>query len=291
MAYMTGSANTLADLLTAIQTACTANGWTLAGSVLTKGTCYAKLQVSGSAITVQGGTGIDGGNNLTGVAPNPAYLRQIGAMPLAYPMTYFIHVLTAPDEVYIVVNYSVSYYQYIAFGQSPVAGLPGTGNWFGAPYCDAASTRAFSTNSAGAIFFGAKTAVGLFLANTFYNPAPQNAYVHHNLDAAGWSGVADAGESIGTLLDRQPNAWNGETALLPIQPALNRGSSKVSLLLDLAHARYLRNDNLAPQSIITLGSDRWRVYPWYALNATNRNGGFDVAHSGTLGFAVRYDGP
>ena len=43
MAYITGSAASFADLQTAIQNACTANGWTLSSGILSKNGCFFQL--------------------------------------------------------------------------------------------------------------------------------------------------------------------------------------------------------------------------------------------------------
>ena len=91
------------------------------------------------------------------------------------------------------------------------------------------------------------------------------------------------------LIQRTPNTWNGEATLLPVQAYLARPSSKVSLIAELGHMRYVRIDNYNAGDIITLGADRWKVFPWWQRNAASRDGA-DFS-SGTLGFAVRYDGP
>ena len=56
MAYVSGTANDLAALRTAIINACTANGWTLSGSVLSKGSLYLSIAVNGNFLDIQGGT-------------------------------------------------------------------------------------------------------------------------------------------------------------------------------------------------------------------------------------------
>ena len=60
---------------------------------------------------------------------------------------------------------------------------------------------------------------------------------------------------------------------------------------DLAHCRFLRIDNYQPGDIIPLGPDRWKVAPWYRKNTAQRDGGSNIQHTGTFGWAIRYDGP
>jgi len=56
----------------------------------------------------------------------------------------------------------------------------------------------------------------------------------------------------------------------------------------MAHIRYVVIANLQPEDIITLGSDRWRVYPFFRKGAAFAPAGQDT---GYLGMAIRYDGP
>lgn len=301
MAYVTGTANSFTDLLTAVQNVCKANGWTQAGSVLSKGVCYMQLAVNGSYLQVVGGTGIGAGNALTGASTQP---EGIGVLfnsggnvdPFAFPMTYEVHVHTAPDEVYLVVNYGVSLYQWLGFGCSPAPGLPGTGNWYGASVNPVCNGLLSLTNANGGSYpFSPHPAL-------FWNDAQYSGacgFVHHGLDGGAWSMGSNYSETYvsalgaaNPLLSALPSAWNGETVLLPIAPVLPRSSGLVSQVAVLGHSRYARLDNYTPGSIITLGSNRWKTYPWYKLNASNRNGpNYNGTDTGTLGWALRYDGP
>ena len=318
MAYVTGIANSMADLLAAIQSACTANGWTLTGSVLSKGTCFVQLTVVGESIDVLAGTGYSG-SAITGTPYRSARLQAVSSIAITYPATYDIHVHAAPDEVYVLLNYNVTRWGWLAFGQSPAVGIPGTGNWQAA-MCSADATVGGICIAPGGIAPTAapaatSAAIG-FRINASGTPQNstdgQNFRFHHGLDtAAGWSsngdgaGVPDAYQTgwqsgpsravtvlpLAPQLARLPNLWNGETVLLPLQPHVYRASGKVSLVGELGHARCLRNDNLADGEVITLGADRWKAYPWHRKNTGARDGGTNADHSGTLGWAIRYDGP
>jgi hypothetical protein len=318
MAYVNGSATSFADLLAAIQSACTANGWTLTGSVLSKGTCFAKLTVVDSAVDLLGGTGLSG-STLTGGAGYSCRLQAVGANPIVFPATYEVHINSAPDEVYVIVNYSITRYGWLAFGQSPVAGLPGTGNWQAAICSASNGSTGIDIAPAGAGVGGSApttpAALGFLVGTPSGNPSnygdPQNFRFHHGLDGNQWSSVGNAVGSVAAeaggwvdgpsqaviapalapLLAREPNTWNGEVALLPMQPCIYRASSKVSMVGDFGHARLLRIDNYAPGDLITLGTDKWKVYPWHMKNTTVRDGGSSLDHTGTLGWAVRYTGP
>lgn len=348
MAYVTGVANSLADLLTALRNACTANGWTLSGDVLHKGTCYIEVlniakgaHVDFGFLEVTGGTGIDGSNLLTGrPADYAAGRRHCGIMgPMGngvsettytdwdWPVTYHIHVLTNPDEVYLMVNYGGSqYWQQLAFGQSPAPGCPGTGNWFYAScnrrnpdtgtggrvngnarmVCNPGGDNASSFNG------GLATGAGPFWwLNKDESGANQNSGGFHgcfdHLGAAAWShaqfwhnnwtttrtNVISASRIPQPLPQYSPNTWNNEAHLIRwqiLQPYLENKSIVIG---ELKHLRFVRNDFLNDGQIITLGPDKWKVYPRYRKDVTARNGGGTggATHSGTCAIAIRYDGP
>ena len=299
MAYQAGAATSVADLLSALQAFCMSNGWTLRGNVLSRGACYTSVQVASDAIAMLGGTGIDGSNNLTGPGPQTTqFASPVSGRPFVYPVTYFFHALG--DEVYAIAHWGVDAYTHLGFGCSPVAGLPGTGGW----YCSS-----YWGNPVGNLNWGSEWYQGVSITYNgingtgfFWCPGyatPGNGYVHHGLDGGAWSTVsgdygpvpgltAKAAGTAGPLLLRQPNQWNGESLLVPVQVYIDRTSSKMSLIASMAHIRYVVIANLQPEDIITLGSDRWRVYPFFRKGAAFVPAGQDT---GYLGMAIRYDGP
>lgn len=287
MAYVTGIANDLGALLTSIRNACVANGWTLSGDVLHKGDIYIRTQQVGNTLTFLGGTGIDESNDLTGSGPAVVRMRQFG-QAFTFPMTYEVHINTDPDEVYVIVNYAVNFYQWAAWGISDVADLPGSGVWY-------AASQAASDSSSISVFANVSTANAPNIAPTLLGlsspSGKQNGFIHHGLDGGGWNG--SNGPVISWLAAQPmhgmlPNQWNSETILLPISAWIPRTGNKVSLVADLKHARYCRINFHDPGQIISLGSDQWKLYPWYAKDASTPNGAADAQHTGTFGLAVRY---
>lgn len=302
MAYVAGTANSITDLLTALQNACTANGWTLSGNVLHRGNCFVACSVVAPNLIVRGGTGIDGSNALTGACPQYHSLGVLwSGETFAFPMTYEVHIHEAPDEVYLIVNYAVDTYQWLAFGCSPAPGLAATGNWFGASRIsnNTSYINKIMISPSSHMGIPASISCGLFWNNGLYDNACGR--LQHGEDGYSWSVGETSGEcsaklyvdAIGSALplSTQPNAWNGESILVPIQPVWIRPSNKVSQVGAIGHARYLRIDSYAPGDVITLGPDRWKVYPWYRKNAAARDGGSYIDHTGTMGWAIRYDGP
>lgn len=345
MAYVTGVANSLAELLTALRNACTANGWTLSGNVLHKGTCYAEVihvPVSGSFtdlgfLQVCAGTGIDGSNLLTGRAT--ANYFGTGIMgPLGngasvnttpadwdWPVSYHVHVLTAPDEVYMMVNYGgFQYWQQIAFGQSPAPGCPGTGNWhygFSPQRAQATWNRIYGSSqvvcnpggsSLSSFNGGVISGAGPFWwhSKDESNSIAVSGMFHGCLDHLGatvWSdprytwqsatasriNVVSASRGVQPLPVYSPNTWNNESHLIRMQIMQPRLEFKSSVIGELKHLRFVRNDFLDDGEVIPLGPDNWKVYPMYRKNVATRNGGGNTGadHSGTCAIAIRYDGP
>ena len=296
MGYYTGTANDMTALRQALIDACTqpAEGWAWNGTteMLSKGAAFLKLQVVSGYLTLLGRTSASAGD-----APNVARIGTFVSTAITWPVTYEIFAFAA--EVYLVINYSADLYQWCAFGLSTVQGMAGSGMWVAASLATAAPTSINMTQTAGAGASG-YACPALFWQTTYIYAEVRNGWVHSDLDSQAWwmaqtvdgatVGVSAAAPLIGIL----PNTWNSEAVLLPIRAYKVRASSKISLVADLEHARYTRIDNYTPGQIVTIGSDRWKVFPWYRKNTASRNAGSSSgssAHTGTLGWAIRYEGP
>jgi hypothetical protein len=295
MAHFYGSVSSWSSLIDAVFDALVSEGWASSGSIISKGDINVQLEVSGNYLTIKGGTGSSAGA-LTGAGPNIARMGPVAGEALSWPVEWALHVFADPDEVYLVVTLLDRYY-WLAFGGSSVDGVPGTGGWYAASLGESVafiSMTPISGGQPGSNLFG--PLAPFWLTDSSSLGFLQNSFVHHGFDGGGWSGVVVASSAIAVQaarphIERSPNAWNQECALLPIQVYVPRSSSKVSLVLDLVNARYIRIDNYEPGEIVTLGADRWRFYPFYRKNSSVRDGGGGINHSGTLGWAIRYDGP
>lgn len=313
MAYSSGTAVDISAIRTALIAACTAAGWAWNSSteVLSKGELFIRLQVATGELLALGRTAAGAGD-----APGTVKIGRIfnrAGFPtyeLTYPAVYEVFVFTDPDEVYLVVNYDVDRHQWLAFGQSSVLGLPGTGMWVGAtlasetPWAGAVMNGPFALGAgyggldassyrltSGALSFGS-------VAST-QGVATRNFWLNSNLDGQGWwlgqslTAAPIGVRSVAPLLSLLPSSWNSESVLLPIRAYKTRPSSKVSLICDLENARYMRIDNYAAGEVFSLGAERWKALPWHQKNATlaGRSGGDGITHTGTLGWAIRYEGP
>ena len=318
MAYITGSAASFADLQTAIQNACRANGWTLSSGILSKNGCFFQLVAgtSGGYAQLQlfGGTG-QSGTTLTGQPPSNygAKICSNNGNVIVFPINYEIHLFTDPDEVYCVINYNSDFYQQLSFGKSDIPGIGGTGAWFtGAKRSDQSLTD--MTYGPGVSMFVSWPdtvgiagydgyTCGLFLGGPEHGGSYNANFVHTGLDATPWrtgygeysalTGFKSAGSSVGSLLQQLPNLYNSANVLLPIKPVALRSSGGVTIIANPKNARYLRIDNVVPGEIITFGAEQWKCYPFYRKDSTVRNGvGWPTGatHSGTFGYAIRYTG-
>lgn len=298
MAYYTGTANDMAAVRQALIEACTlpAEGWAWDGSseVLSKGPTFVRLSLAGNYLRLYGRASATAGE-----MPVPRQMGPFGGhaqypLPgLIWPVQYRLFVF--PQEVYCVIQYGVDVFQWCAFGQSTVNGLAGTGTWVEATAAGALTYYQYG--------LGLSNTSG-WLTNVEFCPAPfwamvhsadYGSNVHSDLDGQGWSMLPDEAatligvSAIATLINVLPNTWNSEAVLLPIRAYRLRPAGKVSLVADLEHARYTRIDNYAPGQIIDIGGTRWMILPFYRKNSDARSGGDN--HSGTLGWAIRYEGP
>lgn len=298
MAYYTGTANNMGAVRQALIDACVLEGWSWDGSneVLSKSTMFVQLRVESGFLRLLGRTSATGGDapHRQQIGPFTGYAASIPAF--TYPLTYEIFVFAG--EVYCVINYSVDLYQWCAFGLSTVNSLPGTGAWVGASgWGDSSSyysgLKIYSDGDSESLSY---VCPALFWRNGGSSPGAQTeSLVHSNLDGGGWWwGETYTTGPVGILatvplIRIMPNAWNSEAVLLPIRAYKRRPAGKISLTADLEHARYTRVDNYEPGDVVTIGTERWKVFPWFRKNSAFPTGGY--GHSGCLGWAIRYEGP
>lgn len=73
-----------------------------------------------------------------------------------------------------------------------------------------------------------------------------------------------------------PNPLNGVGILTPINISVNRGDLNYHPLGQLPGIRYMDMTNYLPGNEFTLGSDTWKVFPWY--NKGGRSYELAIAH-------------
>lgn len=318
MPYYSGTLANLNAIIPAIAAACTANGWNwdAASNTLSKGPVFLALTTvtatSYQSIQIQGKTAAaDAPGNC------PAYIQTWSSTAnhvwlWTWPASY--EIFLSDTEVYVVFNFNDTFYTFLAFGVSNMADqLPGTGMFFAAssPNLPASFGMSSVTYANGKgntdVYYSEASAGGLFWHTG------GAGYLHHGYSNTAGSGYSYAdnpwvlsaapGCYVIDLINALPNTWNDEIVLLPIRlfavgkTALTAASTQRYpqnryLVGELQDCRYCRNTYHPPGSIVTIGQDRWKIYPHLQRNTSVPNAGNTVAsHSGTFAFAVRYDGP
>lgn len=310
MAFITGAATSFSDLRTALINGCVANGWSNSGNILWKGNSYFEITATSTYLQIYGGTGQSGGV-ISGKSPHGA---RLGGSYITFPISYDLHILTNPDEVYLVVNYNTDSYQQISFGTTTIDG-GGYGPWFTGAHSAANNPSDnnginianefytiysycyanISTNGLGLFNYAVWT--GEVAASFVYTTANGTPGWYGYNSGATSARLSNNGSAslVAALLNSTPVGFNSGSILLPIKATLDMGSNGRAVVASLANARFCRIDNNLPGEIISYGSEQWKVYPWLRKSTTLRSGSINATttpptHSGTLGYAIRYTG-
>ena len=259
MAFYSGLASSIDDLLVALQNACVTEGWNQNGNILYKSGCYVEFIKSSAALAVAGGTGMSG-NTLTGknavvtsitTAGLPylnASLMGVGSQ-ITFPLNYNIHIFNL--EVYLVVRYGIDAFSYLAFGQlsNPKTG---TGNWYAGlagnvnPSYQRLSTLSLSDTSAtaGGSSADGATAIGpgaiFALTGNSGNEGNSyqgcNSFVHIDMDGNQWTQTG-GGNSVGSPgssgYDNKTTAANSWRQYDNINPLMPSSWNAESILLPI----------------------------------------------------------
>ncbi|MBB4819232.1 hypothetical protein HNP29_002622 [Pseudomonas alcaligenes] len=292
MAYYSGSANDMSAVRAALISACSSEGWSWNGSteVLSKSTLFVRLQIVSGFLTLLGRTSAAAGD-----APSVVRMGPMGEMAITWPVQYQLFVFDL--EIYCVIKFNVDVHLWCAFGKSSVAGLPGTGMWVAASVHAVNNDYPDMSPERSPMSFSFGGCCGIFWRTNGGGATDGESWVHSDFDSQGWlMALSTGGSNIGVrslspLLSVLPSSWNSEAVLLPIRAYKVRPSNKLSLTVDLVNARYTRIDNYEPGEVIQLGDERWMVLPFLRKNSAERDGGVTVSHTGTLGWAIRYEGP
>lgn len=260
-----------------------------------KGPCFVKISnVSSTELRIEGGTGVSGSNLTGGPSANSfCRIKSMGTVLVAFPVNYNIHI--TDSNVFLVIKFNNNYFQWLAFGVAEVPGNIGTGNWFGA------TVPSYDTNGIYFSLYGGGETGYTSAAAPFWNSTGifygkfRSSYLHAPIDGVEWLGDTGLAPLITVYLkpffEITPNNWNGDSQLFPALVSIARASSKVSIVAAINDFRVLRITNYEPEQILSLGSDRWKIYPFYRKNISSPDGGLGIQHTGTIGWAIRYDGP
>lgn len=304
MAYYSGQVTSFIEIRDVLVNACLQNqdwSWDAATLVLKNESKHIFINITTDTLNIifKGRTSANSGDT--------PYNCRIGRLcslspfgDMAFPAKYEIFFFD--NEVYFLLNYSIDLFQWVAFGKSSFdfSSSGGTGMWISASLGGGPAGGPWYNNNPISIMSsqsgnneGACIAPALFwMDGGWYENMWMQSFIHTNIDNSGWIfGAGGIYKSLSPLLDRQPNNWNNESLLSPIGVLKSRDSSKLSKILEFENCRALRIDNFEPNQVINLGHDKWKIFPWYKKDSTQRDGGKQIWHTGTFGWAIRYDGP
>lgn len=317
MSYQSGSITSVAELLSAIRSFAVANGWSLTGDVLSKGTAYIRLTTP-TANEIR----IEAARNGVFAAPDlcPRYSRIAFT---TWPASAFYHLAAFdnPDTVWVTINYDTTDHAHLGFGSVQKYGSWDGGTWFHAQHTSMTTSSDnnvassvdgyglpywYNSGSECALFWSQRD--GIAWDNTAVNG--KASHIHCELRGYVWDSALDAPASnnktelacvqcpsvLGPIHKYNPNAFNGQTVLTPYELFLQNTDGHMMAIGHIGHLRWLKLTNYNPGDILEIGSARWKVYPWHRINMVNPNGRFATYSDGTqstglLGVAVAYDGP
>lgn len=314
MAYQTGTAATLDDLLDLLRAFVAANGWTVnywsgvgggASAILqiAKGTQYVNLAaysrsatnfrgVAGSYtdhyLRISGSRGYDAGLAWN-LQPGAYTTYTTNTSWLTGPLAAY-HFFADADYVHVVVEQIAGAFRHFHFGRAELIGgvlaadyVTGMEPNHAASYCwqETISQHHFPFNS------DVSFAGGYF--SRLYSDVDTAGWRHFNY---AWTALQRAyginrtlGPWSGLMANPQPNDFNGGQILLPIHLFVERASSLYTHIGTVRDLRYINIQQLQPGQEITLGADTWKVFPWHEKHPWNTNDG--LPSSGYYGWAYR----
>jgi hypothetical protein len=302
MAYQTGQAASSAALLSVIKTFAGANGWTVSGNMISSANSWTELSTaarsydSGSYDSVE----LMGYDNAAKTTPSSSALGwgSTGTFtclikPAQYPVTYHLFSHQSPAEFFCVVDIGNGQFSWLAFGELD----KGAATYSGGSYACATSFHSTDTRWPGYFYIsGGQWLQGNYYPSGFFLSGAHPNYsgfasgaVCARIDGPKWV-TTFYGLGSHYLHSRAINTWNNQATLLPIRVLMPVDQGYHMDLGCTPHARYLRITNYNAGDIITLGSERWKVFPFLKKDVVNPNAASGWA-SGTHGWAIRYDGP
>lgn len=304
MAYYTGQCSSYQHLADILVEKCQAHGWAWQDGILSKDDLFVKIEVKedyitsyqtdGIGIILTGGTGK---NNTTLLNPSPVQSRLGSTARVSYrPFPAHYHLFIFDNEIYLMIKFDIDKFYYLAFGQSLLCkNTQSNGLWLSATsgrrmYGSSNKLENIEIYESSGGTYGSEVA-------PFWSAsgASSNDYLHHSichgLDGVLWSSLGKKSYSnFVPLLNRLPTTYFVDSPLLPYNIYLERPEKKISLIAQFINARFVRIDNYEPEQVITLGHDKWMIFPFFKKSVHQRSGGAYLTHTGTFGWAIRYEG-
>lgn len=310
MAYFTGSVNSSAQLATLLKNTVAANGWTLAGGVVSKNGAHIRITAPDTSEVR-----IEGARNGIFAAPDicPRYSR-IRLTNWPSQLTYHLIVFENPDTVWCTINFDTVTYMHIGFGVLQKYSAWDGGMWFHAQHTSNnmdLNSYSYVDGDVRPYYSSEGNDCALFWNQRDHHlwggPSDNKASkVHCELRGEVWPGFEQ-----GTNVDNNfnmihcpyiirpthkcnPNAFNGQTVLSPFMLTLQNTDGHYMPIGHVGHLRWVKLTNYNPGDIIQLGTEKWLLFPWKQIDLTVPNGTNDTRYSrstGVNGVALAYDGP
>lgn len=304
MAFETGSATDVYDLLDKLRAFAAGQGWTVnrwaGGDELCLEhnggywNCKAVDDLGGSSpylsgyranaagIRVRGSTGFDS-NSAWDAQPNASTSEAgIGVFVEGDVKTYWFFSDAAGSYIHVAARISADTYCHLSLGH-----LTKLGSWTGGQYLAGTIARSNSEYPIAVSFAEASAGSGTFRAdidgatNAWQSlggaPSGQLECLGAFPPAPDESQNADL---LGSLIAAAPASWNGRAPLWPCMVLLQRPSSRYSIAGYPDDQRVLNIEVLTPEQTLAIGSDEWLVFPF-----TRKHGGDEASRLG--GFAYR----
>jgi len=318
MPYDTGTTTSHADLHSRINTFLTANGWTQDGNVLYKGNVFAEVTDDTSYLQVKGGQGQSGGTLTTPCAAVSRISTVCWGPDIVFPCTYHFFAHSSPDMFMCVLNHNTLYVQWMTFGELNKYGTWNGGQYYGSSYNTGNLQNRFLFYNWESRFYNTQAGqttnvgIGLFWAAKY---ASNGGYGNMQMVCDIEGALGDWIDNYGTLsagnpafngsyyardlVPYSPNTFNTQATLIPINIYVGRASAFNSIVGEPGHTRYVNIKHYNIGDIITLGAEKWMVFPHAEKSAhsltdpgsTTSSTDTSKCQTGYLGFAVRYDGP
>lgn len=312
MAYQTSVVTSAADLKSTIETFAQANGWTLSGGVLNAGSVYVRLTNPDSSSIK-----IEGARNNTWSAPDIcsrwSQIRQT-VWPAVAKCELFA--FGSPMTLWCRLNFDIVTNRHLGFGMITKYGTWNGGQWFHASHTQdshAGDNALYSkTDSAQAgplwrnetaLFWDQQDLEGL-AGVAYYGKC---SMLECDLTGDVWPATTGAGTNataenkiysrllMSPIHKYNPNLINNQSILTPFQLFLLNNDGNYMPIGFPDHVRWVRMDNYQDEDIVTIGSDRWKIFSWGVKDAVYPDGNTGASSTplstGYNGVAVRYDGP
>lgn len=300
MAYYTGQCSSYQHLADILVEKCQQHGWTWQNSILSKHNMFVQVAVNSNpaGIVITGATGQQA-STLINASETKVRLGSTGNISSAMIFPAIYHLFIFEYEVYLLIKFDTDKYYYLTFGRSSL--LQNTqqanGLFISATAClsiyssEPKEYISLLTNGGGAGGAGNPSAIAPFFNRYSFSHNWSNSVICHGLDDTLWSsGQSRAYTVFEPLINRMPTTIFSDSPLLPYNIYLERQQSKLSLIAQLENARFVRIDNYEPEQIIVLGHEKWMIFPFFRKNVQQRDAGSWIQHTGTLGWAIRYEG-